>query len=611
MSILDLTADEAVRASINRGPTQPYVPPKRSAWGGALTAVPRAVGVAAGEVGANIADTFGALQQIRDTPYQRGQTSWGDIRLKSDLGDTVRDYWRDFKPDQATASTAEKLLFGFARSITTLIPATVAAGPAGAFAAGLNEWMTTADELQAQGVDRETALKAGLVQGAGMASAALPLLGQTLPQTAALYVAGGPGGFMAQQALTRKILENAGQTEIAASYDPFDPVGLTVAAALPGFFTYRGIKGQQAAAKAAKIAQAVKAEADFQAGPLPSEPTPIAMASREVIDAAMVQNLRDSASRADAEMPARMAEAYRGPVTENPNFRAWFGDSKVVDAEGKPLVVYHGTTADITQFDAARRGENTGAESAKKGFFFTPDPVTAESYAHYAATDAKVAALLREAEVAEARGDWDTYDAKVAQYEALDKSFQDPQNRLAGQNTVPVYLSMSNPLRIDAKGENAAGFDIPAAIREAVRGKYDGLIIDNLDDAAGLVDRTATHYVVFKSEQIKSAIGNSGRFDPNSASLTDPVPVAPLRPTPAEATLPKVSEAPGAIGRMAALEREAADFPVRLDQEGQPVRFADDLAEVRRLAAEGTDDTLGTLDADLLRVAVECAISGG
>ena len=29
--------------------------------------------------------------------------------------------------------------------------------------------------------------------------------------------------------------------------------------------------------------------------------------------------------------------------TDTPAFKAWFGDSKVVDAEGKPLVVYHGT----------------------------------------------------------------------------------------------------------------------------------------------------------------------------------------------------------------------------------------------------------------------------
>ncbi len=35
---------------------------------------------------------------------------------------------------------------------------------------------------------------------------------------------------------------------------------------------------------------------------------------------------------------------------ESPEFRRWFGDSKVVDANGEPLVVYHGTTADFDTF---------------------------------------------------------------------------------------------------------------------------------------------------------------------------------------------------------------------------------------------------------------------
>lgn len=37
-------------------------------------------------------------------------------------------------------------------------------------------------------------------------------------------------------------------------------------------------------------------------------------------------------------------------------FRKWFGDSKVVDADGKPLVVYHGTGADFNVFDLSKFG---------------------------------------------------------------------------------------------------------------------------------------------------------------------------------------------------------------------------------------------------------------
>ena len=36
---------------------------------------------------------------------------------------------------------------------------------------------------------------------------------------------------------------------------------------------------------------------------------------------------------------------------ETPAFRAWFGDSKVVDENGQPLVVYHGTKSNFDVLD--------------------------------------------------------------------------------------------------------------------------------------------------------------------------------------------------------------------------------------------------------------------
>lgn len=38
-----------------------------------------------------------------------------------------------------------------------------------------------------------------------------------------------------------------------------------------------------------------------------------------------------------------------GP-TDNPNFQRWFGDSKVVNDQGEPLIVYHGTNQDFDTF---------------------------------------------------------------------------------------------------------------------------------------------------------------------------------------------------------------------------------------------------------------------
>ena len=59
------------------------------------------------------------------------------------------------------------------------------------------------------------------------------------------------------------------------------------------------------------------------------------------------------------------------------NFWNWFGDSKVVDDQGRPLVVYHGTLADVKEFKKKkiRRGNIFG-----KGFYFTNSNQGAELY---------------------------------------------------------------------------------------------------------------------------------------------------------------------------------------------------------------------------------------
>jgi len=62
-----------------------------------------------------------------------------------------------------------------------------------------------------------------------------------------------------------------------------------------------------------------------------------------------------------------------GPVfsrdnqTDTPAFKAWFGDSKVVDAQGKPLVVYHGTTK---SFDAFSNGTGWFTADASEANFW-------------------------------------------------------------------------------------------------------------------------------------------------------------------------------------------------------------------------------------------------
>lgn len=48
--------------------------------------------------------------------------------------------------------------------------------------------------------------------------------------------------------------------------------------------------------------------------------------------------------------------------TESPAFKKWFGNSKAVDGEGKPLVLYHGTTKDFEEFAVGDIGYHAGTQ---------------------------------------------------------------------------------------------------------------------------------------------------------------------------------------------------------------------------------------------------------
>lgn len=70
-------------------------------------------------------------------------------------------------------------------------------------------------------------------------------------------------------------------------------------------------------------------------------------------------------------------EVEIAPAERSKNFKNWFGNSKVVDEKGQPLVVYHGTGADFDEFK--RKFAKEGRIG--KGFYFATDPTQASNYA--------------------------------------------------------------------------------------------------------------------------------------------------------------------------------------------------------------------------------------
>lgn len=171
-------------------------------------------------------------------------------------------------------------------------------------------------------------------------------------------------------------------------------------------------------------------------------------------------------------------------VQNNPNFQAWFDGSKVVDAEGNPLVVYHGTATEFSVF-AGGRG----------GFYFTDDRKAAGEFAKHA----------------------DGEDGPIV---------------------IGAHLAIKNPLILNrAFYAEHVLFDgepnweaVDNMIYDAEQAGHDGLILRGFSDFDGMfyapgaavgrrLERVYDQYIAFRPEQIKSARGNCGTFDPSNPSI--------------------------------------------------------------------------------------------
>lgn len=329
MSVLDGAEDTAL-AALPRYVAQPTIAPKTSVWqdaAGIATALPRGIASAMGEGMASGAEVLAGLRYMGDPRNQRAIESGGMPAgaAQSDAGDALRYRAREFKPDPQTATTAEQLLYGFARGGSKLIAGTMLGGPVGAALAGAEEANTVAADLGDAGVQGDARIKAAVVQGAGLALGALPLAGQTLQQTLALYLAGGPGGFFAQQALTRHILADAGYQQQAEAYNPLDWVGLAVSALVPAPFAAVAHYRNKVAAAVRSLPDLPRAEGEppHVALPeaMPSELSPIARAIREydpqTVDAARVayQMDRRAASNPDPAPSMGSANAHEAALS--------------------------------------------------------------------------------------------------------------------------------------------------------------------------------------------------------------------------------------------------------------------------------------------------------
>lgn len=193
----------------------------------------------------------------------------------------------------------------------------------------------------------------------------------------------------------------------------------------------------------------------------------------------------------------QQAAAFDQLRTDTPEFQAWFGDSKVVDAQGKPLVVYHGTP-DI-------RGIRDS------GVFQTRE----EQATQFLTADAAASAKLERAYFFSSR-------REAATSYADDRRAFDYQGAEPG--VVDAYVALRNPMIVDAQGREWRDVQklgkTRSLTREARDAGHDGVIIRNVRDNYENTKATKPTDVViaFEPTQIKS-VNNRGTFDPSDPNI--------------------------------------------------------------------------------------------
>jgi hypothetical protein len=179
--------------------------------------------------------------------------------------------------------------------------------------------------------------------------------------------------------------------------------------------------------------------------------------------------LKSAIGNTGAFSPETGKVRYSLRQTNTPAFKQWFGDSKVAGSDGKPTVVYTGTSKDV---------DFSTFKVPKSGVWFTESQEGASQYAL----------------------ENDSMTIKTEDY----RTFQEINT---ASRVIPAYLRIDNPAKLSKEESDS--------IRYAKNyRKAQGDLFDRLrsrgHDGVEIGDGT---WVVLKSpNQIKSAIGNTGEF---------------------------------------------------------------------------------------------------
>jgi hypothetical protein len=236
----------------------------------------------------------------------------------------------------------------------------------------------------------------------------------------------------------------------------------------------------------------------------------------------------DKEIKVERAVPQPYAETSLKQAAEAAPFERWFAGSKVVEDDGSPKIVYHGTykkwdTAHTEEEDKAELDENFRASGVRikdhqlaydtasrtaGAVWFTDSEGTAEGFVSYNGDETDesgvMAAYLRILNPLDLRPEVvGIVQVKKVLGEVFgrEEDFEAAGRVELDRMIAQAILSWDNSLLIQwAKGHG-----------------HDGLIYPDTDVRGR---GTHTSYVTFRPNQIKSATDNTGAFDPENMSIT-------------------------------------------------------------------------------------------
>jgi hypothetical protein len=199
-------------------------------------------------------------------------------------------------------------------------------------------------------------------------------------------------------------------------------------------------------------------------------------------------------------------QTVKEDVTNTPAFKRWFGNSKVVDDDGNPLIVYHGTKnfkGNAFKSDVKRANRAGNVE----GYYFSPDPDEASGYAKNRDTDkyeegAQVLPVYLSIQKPYIPRKSYVSEAMKKQYL---KEMIDANSQLGARAEKWAETKLYHLTEYGLPSANSLNGDGAAAKRILQAGGYDGFL-------------DGIHWVAFDPTQIKSVF-NEGAFSPDEVRI--------------------------------------------------------------------------------------------